>query len=153
MAKPKVAETVEHLALPVIEAAGVELVDVEFLKEAGRYYLRIYIDKPGGVGLDDCQKVSQEVDRVLDENDPIPHAYILEVSSPGLERPLKKAGDYLRFAGRLATVTTFTPVSGRKKLTGRLQGLREGGVVIQVGDEEFTIPLDQVASARLALEL
>lgn len=153
MAKPKVAEMVGQLAQPVVEAAGMELVDVEFLKEAGRWYLRIYIDKPDGVGLDDCQEVSREVERLLDEKDPIPHAYILEVSSPGLERPLNKAGDYLRFAGRLTTITTFAPVSGRKKITGRLKGLRESDVVIQVEDEEITIPLVQVASARLALEL
>ncbi|MCL6561306.1 MAG: ribosome maturation factor RimP [Firmicutes bacterium] len=152
MAKQKITDIIENMALPVVQEAGLELVDVEFVKEGGRWYLRIFIDKPGGVGLEDCQTVSQKMDKLLDEKDPIPQSYSLEVSSPGLERPLKKPGDYERFAGRLVTVTTFAPVGGRKKFTGTLHGLRGEGIVLSADGREHVIPLGQVASARLTVE-
>ena len=152
MVKQNVAYAVEQLAQPVIEAAGLELVDVEFVKEGGYWYLRIYIDKPGGVDLDDCQSVSRVIEQLLDETDPIQHAYSLEVSSPGLERPLRKAADYQRYEGRLATVTTYAPVGGRKKFTGHLKGLRDGKVVLAEEKQETAIPLDQIATARLTVE-
>ncbi|MCL6558532.1 MAG: ribosome maturation factor RimP [Firmicutes bacterium] len=152
MARQKIDELVGQLALPVVQEAGLELVDVEFVKEGGRWYLRLFIDKPGGIELDDCQRVSEKIDRLLDERDPIPQSYVLEVSSPGLERPLKKPADYERYAGRLAQITTFAPIEGQKKFTGHLKGLREKNVVLEVKDTEVVIPLEQVVSARLALE-
>ncbi|MCL6635670.1 MAG: ribosome maturation factor RimP [Peptococcaceae bacterium] len=153
MVKRNVVNIVESLARPVVEASGKELVDVEFVKEGGRWYLRIYIDKPGGVGLDDCQEISEKIDRLLDETDPVQHSYTLEVSSPGIERPLKKPADYQRFAGRLATVTTFGPVDGRRKITGVLKGLCGEAIVLAAEDgRECLIPLEKVASARLAAE-
>src|SRR5665647_974104 len=107
MAKTKIVEQVEEIITPCVQESGLELVDVEFVKEGGSWYLRIYIDKPGGIGLEDCGRLSQKIDRLLDEKDPIPQSYYLEVSSPGIERPLKKISDYNRFAGELALITTF----------------------------------------------
>jgi len=152
LVKQNVVHSVAQLAQPVVEAAGLELVDVEFIKEGGGWYLRIFIDKPGGVGLEDCQAVSQKVDRLLDETDPIQYSYRLEVSSPGLERPLKKQSDYQRFEGRLVTVITCAPVGGCNKFTGYLKGLRDGDVVLVRENREYVIALDQIASTRLAVE-
>ncbi len=150
MGKNKVVAAVEELATPLVTGLGLELVDVEYVREGGRWYLRIFIDKPGGVTLDDCQAVSESLDPLLDEMDPIPHSYHLEVSSPGIERPLKKPADFERFSGRRVQVTTFTPQDGQKKFTGRLEGLRNEMVVLTLDDgRERYIPLPQVASARL----
>jgi len=145
-----VVEIVRQIALPVVQEAGMELVDVEFLKEGGHWYLRIFIDKPEGIDHEDCRFVSERIDRLLDEKDPIPHSYTLEVSSPGIERPIKKLEDYNRFMGKLAVITTFAPVNGRKKFSGRLLGTRMGDVAIDIDGAEFIIPLEQIASARLA---
>lgn len=153
MVKNKVADLVEGLAAPIVAAHGMELVDVEYVKEGNQWYLRIFMDKPGGVLLDDCQAVSQEIDRLLDEKDPIPHAYILEVSSPGLDRPLKKPGDYERFRGYIVNLTTYAPLNGQKRFSGRLDGLQEQGVVLNIDGTEYVIPMEQVASARLAVEI
>ena len=101
MAKTKTVEIVEELITPLVQESGFELVDVEFVKEGGSWYLRIFIDKPGGIGIEACGYLSQKIDRLLDEKDPIPQSYYLEVSSPGLERPLKKLSDYSRFAGKM----------------------------------------------------
>jgi len=152
LAREKVLELVKRVTLPVVQEAGLELVDVEYAKEGGRYYLRIFIDKPGGVRIEDCQHVSEKIDRLLDELDPIPQSYFLEVSSPGIDRPLKKAGDYIRFAGRLARVKTFSPVEGRRKFTGRIVGMHGEDVVMQVEGKEMSIPFKQIASARLEVE-
>ncbi|WP_027718248.1 ribosome maturation factor RimP [Desulfovirgula thermocuniculi] len=150
MAKSKVVAVVEELARPVVASLGMELVDVEYVKEGGRWYLRVFIDKPGGVTLDDCQAVSERLDPLLDETDPIPHSYHLEVSSPGVERPLKKPSDYERFAGRRVQLTTFTSLDGQKRFTGHLVGLVDQEVVLVTDDgRERRIPLAQVAQARL----
>jgi ribosome maturation factor RimP len=150
VASHQVVEIVRQIALPVVQEAGMELVDVEFLKEGGHWYLRIFIDKPEGIDHEDCRFVSERIDRLLDEKDPIPHSYTLEVSSPGIERPIKKLEDYNRFMGKLAVITTFAPVNGRKKFSGRLLGTRMGDVAIDIDGAEFIIPLEQIASARLA---
>lgn len=152
MAKQKIVDLVEEMALPVVQEAGLELVDVEFVKEGGRWYLRIFIDKPGGIDIEDCRYVSERLDKLLDEKDPIPQSYALEVSSPGIERPLKKRDDYNRFAGRLANITTFVPYQGKKKFNGRIKGLRENDVVLEINGSELLIPLKHVASARLEVE-
>ena len=153
MAKNKLAEHVEGLAAPVVIDLGMELVDVEYVKEGSQWYLRIFIDKPGGIFVDDCQAVSREVSRLMDEEDPIPNAYILEVSSPGLDRPLKKAGDYERFRGYKVVLTTYAPLNGKKSFSGRLEGLAEQGVILNVDGSEYVIPMEQVASARLAVDI
>lgn len=152
MARQKITDVVLEMAQPVVLEAGLELVEVEFVKEGGHWYLRIYIDKPGGVNHEDCRHVSERIDKMLDERDLIPYSYALEVSSPGIERPLKKPGDYSRFAGRLANITTFVPLGGKKKFTGCIVGLCEGDVVLHVDGSDLRIPLEQVASARLEVE-
>ncbi|OPX86222.1 MAG: Ribosome maturation factor RimP [Pelotomaculum sp. PtaB.Bin104] len=152
MAGNQVVKLVEQLALPIVQAAGMELVDVEFVKEGGRWYLRIFIDKPEGINHADCRFISEKLDHLLDAHDPVPHAYALEVSSPGIERPLKRPGDFNRFAGMPADITTYQSINGLKKFNGRLQGTREDGVVIELKGEELLIPFEQIASARLAGE-
>ncbi|AEG60154.1 ribosome maturation factor RimP [Desulforamulus ruminis] len=152
MAKGTVAERVKAAVEPIIEAEHLELVDVEYVKEGGNWYLRIYIDKLGGVDLDDCQMVSEKIDTLLDELDPIPQAYFLEVSSPGIERPLKKPADFERFKGHLIMVNTYTPVDGAKSFTGKLENYSEAGVQLNIKGKSMVIPLDKVAASRLAVE-
>ena len=133
MAKRRVEDIVEELAQPVVEALSFELVDVEFIKEGANWYLRIYIDKPGGIAIDDCQAVSEGLSDKLDKTDPIKQSYILEVSSPG-ERPLKKERDYERFKGEMVEVKLYQPLNGKKVFEGELQGLVDGRVEIKTGD-------------------
>jgi ribosome maturation factor RimP len=150
--KQKTAEAVTDLIQPVFKDGSWELVDVTFTKEGNTWYLRIFIDKPGGVGIEDCQIVSREIEQILDENDPIPQSYTLEVSSPGIERPLKKPIDYERFSGKLANINTYAPVEGKKNFHGRLIGLRGSDVVLAVNGSEMIIPFEQVAGAHLEVE-
>lgn len=128
-----------------------ELVDVEFIKEGKHRYLRVYIDKEGGVSLEDCKLVSQALNVHLDEKDPIEEEYILEVSSPGIERPLKKDADFIRFSGKLVQLKLYYPLNGVKIIEGILQGLNGSDVVID--DEHtgtvITIPRDKIATAKL----
>jgi ribosome maturation factor RimP len=152
MAKTNIVEKVEEIITPCVQESGLELVDVEFVKEGGSWYLRIFIDKPGGIDLEDCGQLSQKIDRLLDEKDLIPQSYHLEVSSPGIERPLKKISDYNRFAGELALITTFVPFDGKKKITGRITAARGDDIVIDSDGKELSIPFRQVASARLKVE-
>lgn len=152
MAKNTVAEKVTDAIRPTIEEANLELVDVEYVKEGGNWYLRVFIDKPGGVDLDDCQAVSGKIDTILDELDPVPQAYFLEVSSPGLERPLKKPEDFHRFNGHLVHITTFAPVDGSKSFTGKLLDYTDEGIHLDVKGKQVVLPLKQVAASRLAVE-
>jgi len=152
VAKNKVADLVEDLSAPVIEDLGLDLVDVEFVKEGGSHILRVFIDKPGGVGHDDCEAVSKRLDALLDDQDPISQSYYLEVSSPGIERPLKKLKDFQRFSGHLVNITTFTPLEGRKKFSGRLAGADQTAVTLEEEGGTVAIPMNQVASARLRVD-
>jgi ribosome maturation factor RimP len=152
MSKTRIVELVEEIITPCVQESGLELVDVEFVREGGSWYLRIYIDKPGGIDLEDCGRLSQKIDRLLDEKDLIPQSYHLEVSSPGIERPLKKISDYNRFTGELAVITTFVPFEGKKKITGRIMTARGDDIVIDSDGKELSIPFKQVASARLKVE-
>jgi ribosome maturation factor RimP len=152
MAKTSTVDLIEELITPSVQESGMELVDVDFVKEGGSWYLRIFIDKPGGIGIEDCSYLSQKIDRLLDEKDPIPQAYHLEVSSPGIEKPLKKLSDYNRFTGSLAVITTFVPFDGKKKITGRIVAARDDNIVLDFDGNELTIPFTQVASARLKAE-
>jgi len=126
-----VEQRVEALITPIIRDQGLELVDVEYVKEGAHWYLRIYIDKEGGVDIDDCTNVSHAVSEILDRDNPIAQAYMLEVSSPGLERPLKKDEDFLRFAGKLVRVLTKEPYEGYQEFTGYLVGLIEDAIVLE----------------------
>ncbi|QEM67850.1 ribosome maturation factor RimP [Geobacter sp. FeAm09] len=156
--KGDVCGQVTEIALPILESLGMELVDVEFVKVGRDSVLRLFIDKDGGIGLDDCADVSRELSAVLDVEDIIPGHYSLEVSSPGLDRPLKKPADYERFTGRLVKVRTFEALpddagNKRKTFTGRLEGLVDGNVVIRLTEgQSASIPLEKVAKANLEFE-
>lgn len=126
-----------------------ELVDVEFLKENNQWILRVIIDQPGGIALDDCEKVNRLLGDYLDEKDPIERSYSLEVSSPGIERPLKKAADYGRFAGREARIYTFAAIKGSKKFDGIIAGLEGEVVHLDVAGETMKIPLEKISKAHL----
>jgi len=148
----KVTEVVEKLAAPVVEAAGCELWDVEYVREAGTWYLRLYIDKEGGVDILDCEKVSRAVSDLLDEADPIEGSYTFEVSSAGAERPLKRPGDFARFMGSPVTVKLYKSRDGRKEFAGYLAGYEDGAVTITVGDDAMTFAAGEVALCRLRVE-
>ncbi|MBF7082368.1 ribosome maturation factor RimP [Desulfallas sp. Bu1-1] len=149
MKKSKVVQEIEEIISPVLDDMGIELVDIQYLKEGGRWILRIFIDQPGGVGLEDCQSVSERIDPLLDEKDPIPQSYYLEVSSPGLDRPLKKLADFERFAGKEVNVTTYVPVNGKRKFKGKLITASSHAIILETGGNDVEIPMEQVASARL----
>ncbi|TYQ13038.1 UNVERIFIED_CONTAM: ribosome maturation factor RimP [Acetivibrio alkalicellulosi] len=136
MAKKNIEEIVTGLAQPIVEKYLFELVDVEFLKEGSSWYLRIYIDKPGGIAIDDCKVVSEEISDLLDKEDPISQSYFLEVSSPGLERPLKKDSDFEKFKGELVEVKLFKAYDGKKIFEGELVGLIDNKIVIKFDDKE-----------------
>ncbi len=159
MSGHSVTERVKQVVTPTIESQRLELVDVEFKREGHIQYLRIFIDKPGGVTIDDCQNVSRECEVVLDVEDIIRTQYVLEVSSPGLDRPLKTQAEYRRFQNRLVQIKTFQAIKGRKKFLGYLQGItdKESGkpvmvTVVSSEGEDFQIPYDLIASARLEVE-
>ena len=148
----KVTETVAALAAPIVEQAGCSLWDVEYVKEAGEWFLRVYIDKEGGVSIDDCEAVSRPLSDLLDEADPIEGSYTFEVSSAGAERALKRPGDFERFMGSPVTVKLYRARDGRKEFAGRLTGYADGAVTIAVGDTETTFSRDEVALCRLRIE-
>ncbi|WP_407307809.1 ribosome maturation factor RimP [Desulfosporosinus sp. SB140] len=137
---------------PYVKEKGLELVDVEYIKEGAHWYLRLFIDKEGGVDMDDCAEVSHAVSDMLDEKNPIPQAYMLEVSSPGLERPLKKDEDFIRFQGKLVTVHTTTLFQGYNEFTGKLVGLVNNEIVLDHEDNRVSIPRALAKKTHLALE-
>jgi ribosome maturation factor RimP len=150
-----VTQAVREVAERVTGSRGFELVDLEVKQERGGRFVRLYVDKDGGIGLDDLQSVSEEVSAILDAEDPIESSYTLEVSSPGLNRPLKTEADYRRFVGRLLKISSYEPVEGRRHWTGRLASLDGGVVSIRLeseGDREARIPLDKIAHSRLEVE-
>ncbi|WP_206809777.1 ribosome maturation factor RimP [Paradesulfitobacterium ferrireducens] len=148
--------SIEHkvtaIVEPLIQEKGLELVDVEYIKEGAHWYLRLFIDKEGGVDLDDCTNVSHAVSEALDRDDPIPQAYMLEVSSPGLERPLKKDEDFERFKGKLVSTHLHAPFQGYKDFTGYLVGLVNDEIVLEYEGEQVSIPRSLVQKTHLALE-
>jgi ribosome maturation factor RimP len=147
----KIKSIVEKFATPYLEANGFQLVDVEYVRETGNWFLRVYVDKEGGVEIDDCGRISEFVSGKLDELDPIEEAYFLEVSSPGAERPLKKAEDVAKAVGKQVFVTTNEPVDGAKEFEGRLEGFDGATMTVVIGRRKHAIPYDKVASARLAI--
>lgn len=152
MDKEVLLQKVREMAEPIVSGMGLELVDVEFKLETGGWVLRLYIDREGGVTLDDCVKVSGELGVVLDVEDLIPHRYNLEVSSPGLDRPLKRLKDFLRFKGKKVRVRCFEPLGGRKNFTGLIKEVIGEDIVIKGGQgEEWVIPLDRIEKARLVI--
>lgn len=151
MSKKKVTEIVEELALPITSEEGLELVDVEYKKEGANWFLRVFIDKENGVDIDDCGRVSERLSDLLDELDPIPTSYFLEVSSPGAERPLKKTNDFLRAIGKQVLITTYEQLEGNKEFEGILRSYSTEALEIEVGNELLAIPVDKIASARMAI--
>lgn len=146
----KIAETVRQLAEPVIEQLqmGIELIEVEYVKEGPDWYLRLYIDKQGGVTLDDCQAVSEALNDILDETDPIQGKYIFEVSSPGLDRPLKTDRDYERYQGEDVEVHLYAPVQNCKIFTGKLVGRENGEIIITEGETQKKFPVKEVSLVK-----
>ena len=143
----------EELVLPIIEANHFELVDVEYVKEGGTWYLRAYIDKPGGITVDDCEIVNRALGGILDEKDFIEESYILEVSSPGLGRPLKKERDFERSLGEEVEIRTYRMVEKQKELRGILKAYDKDTVTITVEEEEERVfPRDNIALIRLAFD-
>lgn len=153
MAKANNTEAkVMPLLEPIVEANGLELVDLEFVKEGVNWYLRVYIDKDGGVNIDDCERVSRALEAKLDEHDPIEQAYILEVSSPGIDRPLKKESDFVKYQGEIIDVKLYKAQDGSKQYQGKLLGLEEG--VLSIEEEngnEVKFEQKDIASVRLAV--
>ena len=145
----KITEKVFALAKPVVEEEGCSLWDVEYLREAGTWYLRIYIDKEGGVSIDDCERISRRLDPILDEADPIPESYVFEVGSAGAERELKRPSDFEQFMGHEVELKLYKPVKGRKSFVGILTGYEDGTVTITVGDEELRFTEAERAQVRL----
>ncbi|MDP4162095.1 MAG: ribosome maturation factor RimP [Bacillota bacterium] len=151
----KVTEVVEEIVLPIVEQLGLELVDLEYVKEGKNWFLRVYIDKDSGVDIEDCGTVSEKLSEKLDEMDPIPHNYFLEVSSPGAERPLKKEKDFERSIGKKVHIKTYEPIDGEKSFEGTLTSF-DGQTVklelqIKTRKKLMEIPYEKVASARLAV--
>ncbi|GMA61526.1 ribosome maturation factor RimP [Alicyclobacillus fastidiosus] len=157
MPKERVTDIVERLVTPIAEAQHVELVDVEYKKEGANWYLRVFIDKPEGVDIDDCSRVSEQLSEQLDIVDPIPNAYFLEVSSPGAERPLKKPADFVRAVGEYVHISLYEPLDGQKAFEGILRNYEESELMLEVRvktrSKEVTIPTEKIAQARLAVQL
>ncbi len=152
MSRKNIEELVSGWVEDIIANGELELVDVEYKKEHHGWVLRVFLDKPGGINIEDCQEVSRLLDEKLDLEDPIPGSYSLEVSSPGLERPLTKTQDYERFAGRLVQIRTYKGLYGRKRFQGVLQGLQGEKVLLDFEGEMIEIPLQLIAKANLAVE-
>ncbi|NLT96033.1 MAG: ribosome maturation factor RimP [Clostridia bacterium] len=148
----KIEEKIGQMVEPVIEKNGMELVDVEFVKEGQEWFLRIFIDKEDGITLDDCELISRAVSDILDREDPISQSYHLEVSSPGIERPLKKTKDFLRFINNTIEIKTFSPIAGKKKHRGKLIKADEDNIALLVGQEEIVFPRDMISKANLVWE-
>ena len=154
MSKKEVYEQkTEEILLPIVEEYGFELVDVEYVKEGGTWYLRTYIDKEGGISIDDCEKVSRRLSDILDEKDYIDDTYIMEVSSPGLGRPLKKGKDFKRSLGKEVDIRTYRMIDKQKEFTGILKDYDKDTVTIELENETLkTFEKGDIALIRLAFD-
>ena len=148
----KVTDLVASFAKPIVESHGCELWDVEYVREGSDYFLRLYLDKEGGVDITDCENISRAVDPLLDEADPIAESYHFEVCSAGLERALKRPGDFERFMGSNITVKLYRPRNGLKEIPCVLRGYEDGRVTVEVGKETITFEKSEVALVRLRVE-
>lgn len=151
MSTPKIKSIVEEMVQPYLIEQGFELVDVEYVKEGSNRFLRVFVDKDGGIDLDDCSMISEYLSQKLDEQDPVSDAYFLEVSSPGAERPLKKAEDVSKAVGKNVLITTYEPVNGLKEFEGQLLSFENEELTVRTGKKEHVIPYAKVAGARLAI--
>lgn len=153
MVKRKTEEIVRELALPIMNKHQFELVDIEFKKEGPNWYLRLFVDKPEGINIEDCQLVSDSLSEILDEVDPIEQSYILEVSSPGLDRHLKTPEDYEKYKDHKVEIKLYAPYNGQKKYIGKLFGLINNNINLEINNNErIEIPLNAASSVRLYVE-
>ena len=148
----KVTDLVTEFAQPVVESFGCSLWDVEYVREGSERFLRLYIDKDGGIDIEDCEKIHRAIDPILDEKDPIPGSYHFEVCSAGLERALKRPSDFERFMGSPIMVKLYRPHNGLKEFPGILRGYEDGRVTVESGKETITFEKSQVALVRLRVE-
>ena len=148
----KITEQVWQFAEPLVKENGCSLWDVEYVREGGEWFLRLYIDKEGGVDIDDCENVSRAVDPVLDEKDPIPESYRFEVCSAGLERQLKRPSDFERFIGEPILLKTYQPKNGTKEFPGVLAGYDNGAVTVDMNGTPLTFEKTEIALVRLRVE-
>ena len=147
----KITDDIRLLTEPIVRENGCTLWDVEYVKEAGSWYLRLYIDKEGGVSIDDCERISRAVDPLLDEKDPIPDSYIFEVSSAGAERVLKRPSDFEQFMGSLIEVKLYRARDGLKEYVGNLVGYNGGNVAIEAGGKKIEFEKNEIANVRLRI--
>ena len=145
----KITDTVTQFVKPIVEEKGCSLWDVEYVREGAQRFLRVYIDKEGGVSIDDCEEIARAVNPILDETDPIQESYQFEVCSAGLERPLKRPSDFQQFMGSDVLVKLYRPMNGLKEFPGILRGYEDGRVTIESGKETITFEKSQVAMVRL----
>ena len=150
--KEEYEQKAEALLSPIVESNGFELVDVEYVKEAGNWYLRGYIDKPGGITVHDCETVSRAFSDRLDEDDFIEDSYIMEISSPGLDRPLKKEKDFARSIGKLVEIRTYRPIEKQKEFCGELTAYDNNSVTIDEEGTPRTFDKKDIALVRLAID-
>ena len=149
----KVEETVWKLAEPIVAANGLELIDVEYVKEGAEWYLRLFLDRENGtIDLDDCELISRALSDQLEVEDPISQAYRLEVSSPGIERPLKRTKDFQRFRGEKIQVKTFAEIDGQKQFIGVLEDVNEEEIALVVEEKNILIPRQKISKANLVWE-
>ncbi len=149
----KVTDQVRAFSQPVVEGLGCTLWDVEYVREGGEWFLRLYIDKEGGVGIDDCEAVSRAVDPILDQEDPVPGRYHFEVSSAGLERPLRRPEHLAWSLGKTVAVRLYRPRDSAKEFTGVLRGYADGKIVLETATGETAFEKDEIALVRLHLEI
>ena len=150
--KEEYEQKAEALLSPIVESNGFELVDVEYVKEAGNWYLRGYIDKPGGITVNDCETVSRAFSDRLDEDDFIEDSYIMEISSPGLDRPLKKEKDFARSIGKLVEIRTYRTIEKQKEFCGELTAYDNNSVTIDEEGTPRTFDKKDIALVRLAID-
>ena len=148
----KITEQVWQFAEPLVKENGCSLWDVEYVREGGEWFLRLYIDKEGGVDIDDCENVSRAVDPALDEKDPIPQSYRFEVCSAGLERQLKRPSDFERFMGEPILLKTYQPKNGTKEFPGVLTGYDNGAVTVDMNGTSLRFEKAEIALVRLRVE-
>ncbi len=142
-------ESIIELTEPIIVSEGMELIDIEHRQESRGWVLRFYIDKEGGVTLHNCSKISEQIGSLLEVKDIIPQRYVLEVSSPGLNRPLKKEKDFIAYTGETIKVKTLKPIEQRRNFSGTLQGYRDGKVMLSADNQEILIPFPLIAKANI----
>jgi ribosome maturation factor RimP len=153
MHKGEILAKLSEIGKSIVEGAGMEMVHMDLERQRGGWFLRLYIDRPGGVTLHDCQAISEQMGAELDAGDVIETTYTLEVSSPGLDRPLRNESDFRRFIGRLVAISTFEPIRGRRHIVGRLTAFESGiATVVDEKKAEFQVPAQKISKARLEIE-